>query len=179
MHTADTLTKHRRTEAEAVAEKPWVVTYKKLHMSGRRVGQYVPDVARFTTAEAREDWLRGVAGFGRMIDIVKNDPSAEAKAFHAVVKERAKAIFSRTFGYPSVPFRSIGRPCFAWAMKEAARQITAEAKAAAMPRAERERRIANLEKQRVEYRDSCGRIGSDIALRNIEAELSLLRGVKP
>lgn len=33
------------------------------------------------------------------------------------VKSRAKAIFCATYKYPSIPFRSIGRPCFAWAMQ--------------------------------------------------------------
>ena len=40
---------------------------------------------------------------------------------------RAWAIFRETYHYPSVPFLSIGRPCFAWAL----RQAWAEAKEAA------------------------------------------------
>jgi hypothetical protein len=32
------------------------------------------------------------------------------------VKARAKSIFAKTYHYPEVPFRSIGRRCFKWAM---------------------------------------------------------------
>jgi hypothetical protein len=35
------------------------------------------------------------------------------------VKERAKSIFRETFHYPGIAFRSIGRECFAWALRSA------------------------------------------------------------
>ena len=42
------------------------------------------------------------------------------------IMKRAWVIFSETYCYPSVPFKSIGRKCFAWAL----RQAWAEAKQA-------------------------------------------------
>ena len=49
------------------------------------------------------------------------------------VMTRAWVIFRQTYNYPAVRFRSIGRPCFAWALKEAWRQAREAARIAAIP----------------------------------------------
>jgi hypothetical protein len=56
----------------------------------------------------------------------KNEP-ASPKSDRAAIMRRAWAIFRDTYRYPSIPFRSIGRPCFAWALRKA---LTADDKAA-------------------------------------------------
>ena len=35
------------------------------------------------------------------------------------VMNRAWTIFRETYNYPRMPFRFIGRPCFAWALRKA------------------------------------------------------------
>jgi hypothetical protein len=67
----------------------------------------------------------------------------------AAVMRRAWALFRRQYNFPAVPFASIGRRCFAFALQEAWRQLRAEAAEAAryasiLP-AERAARIAELE----------------------------------
>lgn len=59
-------------------------------------------------------------------------------------KTLAKQIFGRTYNYPAVPFRSLGRECFAWAMKEAARQTREAARIAAIPAEVKEARLTAI-----------------------------------
>ena len=40
----------------------------------------------------------------------------------SAIMSRAWAIFRERYNYPAIPFRSIGRPCFAWALCEAWRE---------------------------------------------------------
>lgn len=49
------------------------------------------------------------------------------------IMRRAWQIFRSTYHYPSTPFASIGRHCFAWALKEAWRQAREAARIAAIP----------------------------------------------
>jgi hypothetical protein len=37
----------------------------------------------------------------------------------SLLMRRAWAIFRTTYNFPAIPFRSIGRPCFAWALRKA------------------------------------------------------------
>lgn len=64
------------------------------------------------------------------------------------VKARAKAIFCLSYGYPAVPFRSLGRSCFASCMKaarlEMQREAAKAARVAALAFEERAARIASL-----------------------------------
>lgn len=46
---------------------------------------------------------------------------------------RAWAIFRETYRYPAIPFKSIGRQCFTWALKEAWRQAREAMRIAAIP----------------------------------------------
>ncbi|HWL04239.1 MAG TPA: hypothetical protein VNQ99_04800 [Xanthobacteraceae bacterium] len=46
---------------------------------------------------------------------------------------RAWAIFRETYHYPSVPFSSIGRSCFAWALRKAWAEAREAARLAAIP----------------------------------------------
>lgn len=101
----------------------------------------------------------------------------EAQARHRRMMKRAKAHFCRTYNFPAAPFRASGRACLASSIAIAKEQLAAEDKAAAMPKAERLQRISDLEELRIEYRDSCGRCGAEYQLKNINYELSLLRGV--
>ena len=51
------------------------------------------------------------------------------------VMREAWAIFRRTYNVPAVPFRSVGRPCFAWALRTAwaqARHLARLARSGAM-----------------------------------------------
>ncbi len=61
------------------------------------------------------------------------------------LKARAKVIFAEAYHYPAVPLRSIGRRCFAWAMKEARREADQLARLKAIPAPIRAARMASLE----------------------------------
>ena len=45
----------------------------------------------------------------------------------------AWVIFRKAYGYPTIPFRSIGRPCFAWALSKAWHEAREAARLAAIP----------------------------------------------
>lgn len=62
----------------------------------------------------------------------------------SAIMHQAWTIFRSTYHYPAVPFRSIGRPCFAWALREAWRQERAAARVAAIPLATRQARAVEL-----------------------------------
>jgi hypothetical protein len=84
-------------------------------------------------------------------------------------------IFRQTYKYPAIPFASIGRPCFAWALKEAHRRARVAAKAAAIPATVRAARIAELQTAAVRavYADSFRQTQAELAA--IERELTTLR----
>ena len=46
---------------------------------------------------------------------------------------RAWIIFRQTYSYPAIPFHSIGRPCFAWALRMAWHEAREAARVAAIP----------------------------------------------
>jgi hypothetical protein len=63
------------------------------------------------------------------------------------IRSKAKEIFSATYNYPRMPFRSIGRACFKWALVEARRQLTEAERLAALPAEAKAARIAELHNQ--------------------------------
>ena len=73
----------------------------------------------------------------------------------AQIMKRAWAIFRATYNYPAVPFRSIGRPCFAWALRRAWQEAQATAAMAAIPVATRQECAAGLRDELafLNYRD--------------------------
>ncbi len=78
-----------------------------------------------------------------------------AKIAPAEVMRRAWALFSFNYNYPLVPFRSIGRRCFAWALRTAwaeARQKAALR--AAMPADARAARVAAI-REAIAAEDHC------------------------
>lgn len=62
-------------------------------------------------------------------------------------KARAKAIFAKTYNYPAVPFRSIGRKCFAWALAQAKAEAARAAKIAATPVQAKAAKVAALNRE--------------------------------
>jgi hypothetical protein len=90
------------------------------------------------------------------------------------VMRRAWEIFRKTYSYPSIPFRLIGRPCFAWALKEAWWQAREATRVAAIPADVRAKRIAELRvaHQFQDYVDSYPAVL--IARAAIDAEISRL-----
>lgn len=92
----------------------------------------------------------------------------------AAVMSAAWQIFRETYNYPRVSFRSIGRQCFAWALKEAHRRAREAARLAAIPAPVKAVRVADLQVAReraafiASYRQSQARIAE------IDAELSTL-----
>jgi hypothetical protein len=87
----------------------------------------------------------------------------------------AWAIFRQTYNYPAITFASIGRQCFAWALKEAHRRARVAAKAAAIPAPVREARIAALQVAAVRavYADSFRQTQAELAA--IQTEMTALR----
>lgn len=61
------------------------------------------------------------------------------------IMSRAWAIFRATYHYPQIRFASIGRQCFAWALKQAWAEAHKAAAVAAIPAAAKVERIAALE----------------------------------
>jgi hypothetical protein len=61
------------------------------------------------------------------------------------VMTRAWEIFRETYRYPQIKFSDIGRPCFAWALKQAWAEARETARVAALAPAVKADRIATLE----------------------------------
>lgn len=61
------------------------------------------------------------------------------------IAARAKQVFGAQYHYPHISFRSLGRECFAWARREAKRQLLEEAAEAARPSEAIRSHIAFLE----------------------------------
>lgn len=59
------------------------------------------------------------------------DHTTISAALRARIMSRAWAIFREKYNYPRVPFRSIGKACFAWALKMAWHEARETARLAA------------------------------------------------
>lgn len=68
----------------------------------------------------------------------------------AAVMRRAWAIFSRTYNFPLIPFRSIGRQCFSACLRMAWDEARRAAAMAARPLADLQARAEDLRRQ-IEY----------------------------
>lgn len=88
------------------------------------------------------------------------------------IMTRAWAIFRATYRFPAVPFKSIGRPCFGWALKEAHREVRAAAAIAAIPAPVKAARVEAINRALVilDYRSDYSRAsrerGALLAERN-------------
>jgi hypothetical protein len=56
-------------------------------------------------------------------------------------------IFRETYHYPAIPFKSIGRACFGWALSEAYRRARETARIAAIPAEIKTARVAVLRRE--------------------------------
>lgn len=63
------------------------------------------------------------------------------------IMARAWAIFRETYHYPRIRFASIGRPCFAWALRKAWAEYKKARAVAAIPAADKASRIEILQQQ--------------------------------
>ncbi len=68
-------------------------------------------------------------------------PKIDRKA----VMTRAWDVFRQTYRYPQIKFSDIGRPCFAWALKQAWAEAREAARVAAIPSDVRADRIETLQ----------------------------------
>ena len=66
----------------------------------------------------------------------------------AAVMRRAWAIFKETYSYPAISMASIGRHCFAWALKKAWAEAKAAAKVCLIAVETRVARINDLKEER-------------------------------
>jgi hypothetical protein len=87
---------------------------------------------------------------------------------------RAWAIFRNTYGYPTVLFRSIGRQCFAWALRKAWWEVREARALAVMPAERLSARVSYLrdEIELLSFRSFATNAGA--ARRKLEVELSAL-----
>lgn len=69
---------------------------------------------------------------------------AMLKINRASLMARAWAIFRQTYRYPQIKFSDIGRPCFAWALKQEWAEARAAARLAALSPATNAERITTL-----------------------------------
>jgi carotenoid cleavage dioxygenase-like enzyme len=70
---------------------------------------------------------------------------AVSKIDRKFVMSRAWAIFRQTYRYPQIKFSDIGRPCFAWALRQAWVEAREAARVAAMTPAAKADRIETLQ----------------------------------
>jgi hypothetical protein len=70
---------------------------------------------------------------------------AAPKIDRSAIMTRAWAIFRATYHYPQIKFASIGRDCFAWALRQAWAEARAGARVAAIPAPVKAERIATLQ----------------------------------
>jgi hypothetical protein len=82
----------------------------------------------------------------------------------------AWAIFRTTYNHPVMPFRSIGRSCFAWALQKAWAEHRDRAAVATTPTDVRGAQIAQLERERqvLEFADNCRFAGSRTTQIDVE-----------
>jgi hypothetical protein len=67
------------------------------------------------------------------------------QSFRTKIMSRAWAIFRATYHYPQIKFASIGRDCFAWALRQAWAEARTAARLAAIPAPVKVARIAALQ----------------------------------
>jgi hypothetical protein len=67
------------------------------------------------------------------------------KINRATVMHRAWAIFRQTYRYPQIKFSDIGRPCFAWALRQAWAEVREASRIEAMAPAVKAERIEVLQ----------------------------------
>ena len=90
------------------------------------------------------------------------------------IMSRAWAIFRQTYRYPAIPFASIGRPCFAWALRMAWREAKEAVRRAAIPPETKAKQADVLRSElglltyREDFRAAC------VRGREIENELAAL-----
>ena len=81
--------------------------------------------------------------------MTKTTASAAGRALpkidRAALMSRAWAIFRQTYKFPQIKFSDIGRPCFAWALKQAWVEAREAARVAAMSSAAKAERIEALQ----------------------------------
>jgi hypothetical protein len=70
---------------------------------------------------------------------------AMPKVDRKFVMTRAWAIFRKTYHYPQIKFSDIGRPCFAWALRQAWIEAKEAARLAALSPAAKAERIETLQ----------------------------------
>lgn len=63
------------------------------------------------------------------------------------IMQNAWRIFRETYNYPKVRFNSIGRQCFAWALRKAHREAKEAARVAAIAPEAKAARVAELTRQ--------------------------------
>jgi hypothetical protein len=76
---------------------------------------------------------------------ISADGGAMPKINRSAVMSRAWAIFRQTYKYPQIKFSDIGRPCFAWALRQAWVEAREAARAAALSPIARAERIETLQ----------------------------------
>lgn len=81
---------------------------------------------------------------------------AMPKVARAEVMRGAWAIFRRTYKFPTIKFKDIGRKCFAWALRQAWIEVREATRVAALSEALKAERIETLEATiaRANYVDS-------------------------
>jgi hypothetical protein len=70
---------------------------------------------------------------------------AMPKIDRAALMTRAWAIFRKTYYYPQIKFSDIGRPCFAWALRQAWVEAKEAARVAALSPTAKAERIETLQ----------------------------------
>lgn len=70
---------------------------------------------------------------------------ATPKIDRAAIMSRAWAIFRAAYHYPQIKFASIGRGCFAWALRQAWAEARTAARVAAIPAPVKAERITTLQ----------------------------------
>lgn len=90
------------------------------------------------------------------------------------IMQAAWQIFRESYNFPAVPFKSIGRKCFGWALSEAHRRAKIAARAAAIAPEVKAARVAELNRQieLAPYADSYSTTTATIA--RCQAELATL-----
>jgi hypothetical protein len=73
--------------------------------------------------------------------------NGEGLTMQANVMARAWVIFRQTYRYPAIPFRSIGRKCFAWALRKAWSEAKEAARVATIPAPVKQARAAALTRE--------------------------------
>lgn len=89
---------------------------------------------------------------------------------------RAWAIFRETYHYPRIKFASIGRECFAWALRRAWVEAKEAARIAAIADADKQARIAALTRsiELEDFNDCWPQASANVA--RMQSEISRLKG---